>query len=224
MSAKFKIDSLNRDNFGTWKVHMKALLIKNGTWKYVSKKMPTTEEEAEKLLEWMEEEEKAQADLILGISTSELNHVKDCGSAYEMWQKLHSVYESKGPARKASLLKNLILLKMKTGDDMRDHVEKFFNIVGKLQEMEITKNEELITILLLYSIPDDYEQFRIAIETQDKLISSENLKIKMIEEYEARNRNKEDFGDDNNALLVRGSKSGNFKFKCFTLTKKSRFN
>jgi hypothetical protein len=34
------------------------------------------------------------------------------------------------------------------------------------------------------SIPDDYEHFQIAIETQEKLPQLEGLKIKLLEEYE----------------------------------------
>jgi hypothetical protein len=40
-----------------------------------------------------------------------------------------------------------------------------------------------------YSIPDDYEHFQIAIETQEKLPQLEGLKIKLLEEYEGRKRN-----------------------------------
>jgi len=42
---------------------------------------------------------------------------------------------------------------------------------------------------LLYSVPEEYEQFRVAIETQDKLPEPKVLKTKMMEEYEARKRN-----------------------------------
>ena len=219
MSVQFKIVPLNKDNFSTWKVHMKATMIRNGTWKYVTKEKPNSGENADKFLEWQEEEAKAQADLILGISASELIYISDCTSAHEIWQKLHSIYESKGPAKKANLLKTLILLKMKSGADMREHVKAFFDVVEKLKIMELDINDELLSILLLYSIPDEYEPFRIAVETQEKLMTSENLKIKLLEEYEARNRNKRDDNNDDDALLVRGGKMGRPKFKCFNCGK-----
>lgn len=84
------------------------------------------------------------------------------------------------------LLKTLILMKMKNGEDMRDHIRNFFDVVDKIQEMELVIIDDLFTIVLLYSIPDEYESFRIAIETQEKLPEPEALKIKLLEKYEAR--------------------------------------
>jgi hypothetical protein len=48
-----------------------------------------------------------------------------------------SVYESKGPARKATLLKQLIQHKMREDDDVREHVARFMDTVDKLQGMSI---------------------------------------------------------------------------------------
>lgn len=186
-----KIEPLGKDNFDTWKIQIKALLIKNDAWKYVNgtKKKPEDGSNADAIATWETNDAKATSDLILAISTPELRQVKNCETSNEIWKKLHNVYESKGPARKANLLKSLILLKMKNGDDMRDHLRNFFEIVDKLEEMEMKVDEDMITILLLYSVPDEYESFRIAIETQEKLLSPENMKIKLLEEYEARKRN-----------------------------------
>lgn len=62
------------------------------------------------------------------------------------------------------LLKWLIQRKMKNGEDMRTHLADFFDVVEKLEDMELNIDKELISILLLYSIPDCYEPFRVAIE------------------------------------------------------------
>ncbi|GBP77268.1 hypothetical protein EVAR_50719_1 [Eumeta japonica] len=48
-----------------------------------------------------------------------------------------SVYASKGPARKALLLKQLILHKMCEGGDVKDHVNKFSDTVDRLSGMDI---------------------------------------------------------------------------------------
>lgn len=148
---------------------------------------PTTLPEA--IPAWEISEPEAKSDLILAISPSELRQVKNCTTSKEIWDKLYNVYESKGPARKATLSKSLILMKMKNGEDMRDRVRNFFDVVDKLEEMELEVVDDLLAILLLYSIPDEYESFRIALETQEKLPTPENLKIKLLEEYKARKQN-----------------------------------
>jgi len=54
---------------------------------------------------------------------------------------------------------------------------------------EIKSN--LISILLLYSLSDTFENFRCAIETRDSLPSLEELKIKIVAEYQARQEKSE---------------------------------
>jgi hypothetical protein len=78
------------------------------------------------------------------------------------------------------LLKTLILLKKKNGEDMRDHIRNFFDFVDKLEEMELCIINDLLAILLLYSIPDEYEPFRLAIETQKKTFQMPCSLIKIL--------------------------------------------
>ena len=70
-----------------------------------------------------------------------------------MWLKLESTYNSKGPARKAALLKQLTLSKMKEGEDVRQHLDRVFNAVDKLGEMNLEINGEHLSIMLLDIIP-----------------------------------------------------------------------
>lgn len=106
-SSLLKIDPLGRDNYDTWKMHVEALLTKNECLGYVTGLIvkPTDEELAR---QWELADGKAKADIILAISSGELKQVKGCKSSKDVWDKLSSIYESKGPARKASLLKNLV--------------------------------------------------------------------------------------------------------------------
>ena len=120
------------------------------------------------------------------MSPSELCHIKHCSTSNEVWRKLEEVYHSRGPARKATLLKQLLFTKMRDGGNMMDHLNNFFGTVDKLSEMEILVAEDLLAILLLYSIPDSFENFRCAIEARDELPTPEALKIKLLEEFNAR--------------------------------------
>jgi uncharacterized Fe-S radical SAM superfamily protein PflX len=104
----FESSFLGKDNFDTWKIQIQALLIKNDNWKYVNGSYVKTEENS---AQWDNQDAKAKADLILSMSTTELKQVKNCDTSCEVWRKLHDIYQSKGPARKASLLKSLILCK-----------------------------------------------------------------------------------------------------------------
>jgi transposase InsO family protein len=57
---------------------------------------------------------------------------------------------------------------------------------GRLQEMEVEINRDLLAIILLYSLPDSFENFRCAIESRDHLPTPDVLRVKIIEESNAR--------------------------------------
>lgn len=201
-----RIDALNRDNYDTWKMHMEALLVKNDEWEYVSGTKPKPEivpnDAASRQTHdaWTKNDNKARSDIILSISSSELKQIKGCITSRDVWLRLETIYQSKGPARKATLLKQLILQRMQKDDDVREHLHKFFDAVDKLTEMEVDINEDLLTILLLYSLPSAFENFRCAIESRDDLPTPETLRIKIIEECEARKHDTQ--GGITNAMIV----------------------
>lgn len=184
-----RVEALSKENYDTWKVQIKFLLIRNETWKYVNgtKAQPPENATNDDKTAWEEADLKAQSDLVLSINPSEIKQIKGCNTSREIWLKLESIYQSKRPARKATLLKQLILHRMLDGDDIRDHTARFFDAVDKLEEMEIEINKDLLSILLLYSLPMSYESFRIAIKSRDELPTPEALKIKFVEESDARN-------------------------------------
>lgn len=84
---------------------------------------------------------------------------------------------------------------MRDEDDIRDYIRTFFDIVDKLEEMEMLINHDLLAIMLLYSLPASYDKFnstrfnfRRAIESRDKLPTLETLRVKIIEEADARKK------------------------------------
>lgn len=188
-SSTVRIETLNKENYDTWKMQMEALLIKNDAWEFVSGSnlMPTGETATPtSIKEWKNADNKAKSDLILSIHPSELKQVKGCITSNEVWLKLQTIYQSKGPARKATLLKQLLLQKMEDDEDIREYVRRFFDIIDKLGEMNVDINADLQAIMLLYSLPHSFENFRCAIESRDNLPSPEIIRIKAIEESDAR--------------------------------------
>lgn len=74
---------------------------------------------------------------------------------------------------------------MKDGDDVREHMGSFFDAIDKLHEMEVDINDDLLSIMLFYSLPASFENFRCAIESRDILPKPEVLRVKIAEENDA---------------------------------------
>jgi len=51
------------------------------------------------------------------------------------------------------------------------HMIKFYDIMEKLKEVGFLVQEEILTLILLSSLPQSFEGFVIALETQDELPS-----------------------------------------------------
>lgn len=82
---------------------------------------------------------------------------------------------------------------------MSEHLNNFFGIVDKLKELELIVPDDMITILLLYSIPDSYDNFRCAIKTRDDPPKPDVVKIKLLDEANSR-RNSNPKMDQSGAL------------------------
>lgn len=91
------------------------------------------------------------------------------------------------PARSATLLKQLILKKIfNNGEDVRDHLNNFMDVVDKLANISIDLNSDLLSVVMLHSLPSSYKNCIITVDSRDQLPSSEDLKIKIIAESEER--------------------------------------
>lgn len=178
---------LNKENYDTWKIQIRAILIKNDAWGYVNglcKKPPGGDAEVA-VQRWIENNLKAQSDIILAMNPSIIKQIKGCNTAHEIWTKLEGIYESKGPMQKAALLNSLISHKMQDGDDARESIQEFLDIVDKLADISIEIND-LLSVMMLRSLPESFENFRCAIASRDDFPSPETLRVKILEEYETR--------------------------------------
>lgn len=195
----------NQTHYNTWVIQVEALLVKHDSWPYVNGDLPkpvvigegqelATAQAA--LNHWTTQDRKAKSDLILSISPTELKHIRNCNTSQEVWDKLKSVYASQGPMRKATLLEQLLLKRM---HDVRDYLLRFMDTVDKLNNMEIEINGDLLSIMLLHSLPSSFDNFCCAIKSRDNLPDIDTLMIKIIEEYDSKIHKS---GDSNSSALL----------------------
>lgn len=154
-----------------------------------------------------------------------MKQIKGCTTSHEVWLKVQSIYQSRGRARKATLLKQLTLSKMNDGKDVREHISKMFDIIDKLEEMSVKIDPDLLTVMLLYSLPPTFENFSCAIESRDELPTPEVIRIKIIEENDARKNEtrstmqnamftKKSWNSNKNKNVNREQENREFKYRC----------
>lgn len=210
MSSSLQIEKLNGENYPSWSIQMRSLLITMDYWTAVENLCPVTASKEEKE-SWNALDMKALATITLSVKPSELIHIKSCKTAREAWHKLVGIYVTKSPARKVTLFKRLVRFKIQEGSSFSQQINDFSNLVESLKEIDINIPEDFISIVLLCSLPDDYESFIVAMESRDKLPAIEHLKVKVLEENQRRGDKQQ--GGEEHVFAVKSKQSGTFKIK-----------
>ncbi|XP_076686075.1 uncharacterized protein LOC143378147 [Andrena cerasifolii] len=141
------IQKLGEKNYESWKIQVRSLLIFNELWSYTNGKEAQTKENA---LEWSKKDEKALALILLSVENNQLNHVKRAETSHEAWEKLKS---------------QLHRLKKEPQQTMTQYINDFQFKVEQLEGVGIKIPDELASIMLLSSLPTEYENFAVAIES-----------------------------------------------------------
>lgn len=197
------IDKLIEDNYESWKLQMRSILVCNDLWNYMCGAIVKTDENA---AAWTVKDQKALALIVPSVSRGQLNYVKRAETSQAAWEELKRVHESKGPVRKATLYKQLYRMKKNSETTMNEYKNVFTNKAEQLIEAGIKIPDDL-SIMLLSSLPDEFENFSIAIESRDEIPNVDSLKVKLLEEEASQNervgRNNSEKGQSDNALTSR---------------------
>lgn len=178
---------------------MRSILICNDLWDYTCEKIEKT---SENQITWETKDGKALAIILLCVSTNQLNHIKKAESSAAAWKSLEKLHESKG-LRKATLYKQIYRLKKDSNQTMTEYVHSFQRKLEQLEEVGMKIPQDLQSVMLLNSLPPEYESFCIAIELRDDLPTVESLKSKLIEQEARHLEQVSKNNNENNALSVK---------------------
>src|SRR4051794_21283689 len=99
-SSNITIEKLDGNNFHTWKLKMKMILIREDLWEIVNGETESPASSSGKEKEstattktWQKSDQKALATIFLAIADSQLTHIEDCMTSKEAWDKLQNTYE-----------------------------------------------------------------------------------------------------------------------------------
>ncbi|KAI8130254.1 Retrovirus-related Pol polyprotein from transposon TNT 1-94 [Lucilia cuprina] len=183
MVSLYEIEKLGERNYDSWCIQMRNVLIHNGWWKLANGTAQLEDAETEQARAlWEADDENALATIRLCLKPSQINIIKNCQTSREAWLRLEEKYRPKGPLRKLSLYKRLMKLKMTKGVNTRQHIDYFTELVKKLSNLGIIIQEELLVIMLLNSLPSEYESFVASMEASEVLPNLSTVKEKIIEE------------------------------------------
>ncbi|KAL0270911.1 UNVERIFIED_CONTAM: hypothetical protein PYX00_008181 [Menopon gallinae] len=197
------IERLSESNYEIWKTQMKSLLVINDLWSCVDGTEPKPEKDCDK---WLRRDGKALAMINLNVSPSQLNHIANAETSKEAWDLLKNTYASTGPVRKFILYRQLLRMQKESHVSISEYINEFSNKIKALEQAGIHMQDELLTVMLLSSLPAEFENFVVAIETRDEVPPFKDIKVKLLEE-EARQKEKDNLEEPNpsSALVAKGN-------------------
>ena len=172
-------NKLDNTNYESWKTEMRSLLRINDLWDYVNGLVTRT---VENHMSWREKDEKALDLIILNIKKNQYVHIKNAETSQEAWDSLKNVYESHAPMRQYTLLAQLFRKRKSTDQSMAEYLEDYANKIEKMEKAGLVLPPKVYIVMLLLSLPADYESFCIAIQSRDSLPTLETIREKLLEE------------------------------------------
>ena len=172
MTAEDKpvVERLDVDNYATWSIRMRALLISKGLWGAVSGDSIDPERD-----------QKALAQIILHVKDHHLMTVGSCSSAQVAWTTLKTTYEAKTNARKLLLRRELTQLKMGATEPLTMYAARATDIQAQLRTAGDELNDQELAIQFLAGLPPAYGMISTVLTSSDKELSIKDMLPKLLQ-------------------------------------------
>jgi hypothetical protein len=191
------IEPLDVDNYGTWSLRMRALLIHKGLWKSVEGSTATAPDDSDKALSL----------IMLNVKDQHLTTLASCSTAKEAWQSLARMYQSQLNARRMQLRKELTLLKKLPAEPLSTYFSRARTLWTELKVSGHTMAESEVVFSALSGLPSEYDTAVEIITTTTKDELKLDTVLAQLLPVEARTASRDTEGHAENsssALLVHG--------------------
>lgn len=177
LSTKVAIKNLcGLDDYSTWKFAIKMILIREKLFTYTSKYPDSNDSTA------IEKDQDALVLICLHVDTSLYTYVQDSKYAKDAWDSLAKAFEDKGVNRRITLMNALLDEKLERHSSMHDYVAAVMSLSQKLKDIATGFDDDLVAVVLLRGLPEEYRPMRMALEHSGMKLTSENVRQKLLQE------------------------------------------
>ena len=152
---------LTATNYILWRPQMEDLLNCKDLFDLL--KLKGVNPDPTKEGEWKKLNRKTIGQIRQWIDHSVFHHVAQETDAYALWKKLEDMYQAKTARNKSLLMRRLVNLKLQSGTSVAEHTNEFQSLVNQLSEVELQLGDEEQALLLLSSLPDNWETLVVSL-------------------------------------------------------------
>ncbi|KAL4118876.1 hypothetical protein QTP88_011758 [Uroleucon formosanum] len=144
---------------------------------------------------WLKADGKCQKLIVTSVDDGPLQYFINCEIAFDMWEKLLSIYEQKSEASIHLLQQKFFSYSMEPTDDVSTHISKLVNLGRKLSLAGELVTDNMVMTKMLMTLPNEYNHFYSAwdsISAESKTVN--NLTSRLLIEESRIQQNKGEVG------------------------------
>ncbi|KAL8522551.1 hypothetical protein ACS0TY_012634 [Phlomoides rotata] len=158
-SMKLDVEKFTgKNDFGLWKVKMKALLVHHGLASAL--KTDGSEESSATAAKKAEINEKAHSAIILCLGDKPLREVCKEKTVIDVWRKLESLYQTKSVSNKLYVKQKLLDFRMADGKDLNEQLDIFNRYIDDLEDLDVKMEDDDKALMLLNALPKSLDNFK----------------------------------------------------------------
>ena len=165
---KVTMEKLGDDNYATWAVRMKGLLITKQLWTAVGNAADPKSEEAKALI-------------ILYVRDQHLQAVDGSPSAKAAWDALKAAYAAQNNAQRLSLKQELTNLRLDVGEGVSQYVSRASDMRSKMAAAGDEVKEEDLVLQLLAGLPSEYFTFKASFTMTGAELTIQNVLVNLLQ-------------------------------------------
>jgi transposase InsO family protein len=165
---KISIEKLDVDNYATWSVKMKCMLVHKGLDAALTSDAANSETD-----------KKAKALIMLCVKDHHLQALDNCTGARDAWNHLEGIYKTKSTARRLQLKREFNTLKKDAAEPISKYIGRARNLQDQLATAGLTVTTEELILSILAGLPEEYNTVVTVIENESPLPTLESITAKL---------------------------------------------
>ncbi|KAL8547322.1 hypothetical protein ACS0TY_006880 [Phlomoides rotata] len=207
-SMKLDVEKFSgKDDFGLWKVKMKALLGHHG----LAGALKPDEESSISREMKVEIMEKTHSAIILCLGDKPLREVSKEKTVIDVWKKLESLYQTKSVSNKLYVKQKLLDFRMSEDRNLSEQLNTFNRYVD---DLEVKLEDDDKALMLLNALPRSLENFKYVVlfgrqdqVSYDGVLAAVKTKILRVQGRDSKAEKKtQDFVESLNVKFKKGGK------------------
>ena len=188
-SERNNLITLKGDNYVTWKYQVRMLLMRDDLYDIVTgvDKAPAAADGDAAIVAFRKRKQKALSTIALSIDCSQMHLVGEATDPKELWDKLQTQFQRPTWANRLRIQKKLYNLKLGAAGTVQGHLKTFTQLFDELAVIGEPVKEESKVIILLASLPEQYDALVTALETLDAVPSWDSVTQKLLHHEEKLN-------------------------------------